>query len=63
MAEVLPQYFYGDPANVVDRIQRGDVYRNLRCMGCRHWDMDKAPDPCGLKMKPGRHWCKGFDER
>lgn len=63
MAEVLPKYYYGDPADVLEREQRFDVYREQRCTGCSHWDMSHEPDPCRLQLIPGKHWCKGFEER
>ncbi|MCU7839756.1 MAG: hypothetical protein KZQ94_10320 [Candidatus Thiodiazotropha sp. (ex Troendleina suluensis)] len=63
MGEVLPKYYYGDPADVLEREQRSDAYREQRCLGCRNWDMTHQPDPCRLQLSPGRYWCKGFNER
>jgi hypothetical protein len=63
MGELLPTYFYGDPADVLERQQRFDVYRDKRCLGCSNWDVTREQDPCRLRLRPGKNWCKGFDEQ
>jgi hypothetical protein len=61
MGNALPRYFYGDPADVIERQQRFDTYRDKRCLGCCHWDIRRQNDPCRLKLSPGKNWCRGFD--
>jgi hypothetical protein len=63
MGNALPTHFYGDPAEVLERQQRFDVYRDQRCPGCSHWDVTRQEGPCRLRFTPGKNWCKGFNER
>lgn len=61
-SRVLPIPFYSDPADMLEKAEAGDVFRAKGCAACA-WQSDEHKSPCIKKMRPGRHWCRGFEEK
>jgi len=62
MSGAMPVRFYGNPELTLSREEAMEVYRKQGCAACMHWDMTRPGDPCSKQLRPGRRWCKGFEE-
>jgi len=58
----LPAGFYGDPMRVLVRNDARRLYQAQGCKACAHHDTEDL-HPCTKRLLPGRHWCRGFDEK
>ena len=60
----LPRPFYGDPFAVLARERVAVEHRAQGCSACAWFDFSPADgQPCRKRLNPGRHWCRGFEER